>query len=127
MTSQGLLDEILTNRQGIYSLLKRDKVLIGMLLGYGEQNAIYVSRKEHILEGLDQHTPPFLPNNLIKKEYDLEFLPLLPSFGFNRLEDELNSLEEQTVMSSRKLVVDSPRFILDGKKVYRTTQRSLRR
>ncbi|MDP1834893.1 MAG: FKBP-type peptidyl-prolyl cis-trans isomerase [Chlamydiales bacterium] len=111
VTSQTLLDELLSNHQTIYSLLKGNKVLIGIVLGYGPQNSLYVGRKENIQEAMEEEVPPFLANTLVKQEFNQEFLPFSPTFGFTSVADEINNFEQQTTTSSPKLITESPQFI----------------
>jgi hypothetical protein len=110
-TSQSLLKAVLSNKQTFYSLLKGNKVLIGIILGYGKQNSLYVSRKEFIQDALEENTPPFLPNNQINKEFSHEFLPFDPSFDFSSISQEFNFLQNQTTTSSPQLISESPQFI----------------
>ena len=60
MTAQDLSKKILDDDQTYYSLLKKDKVLIGNILGFGMQNSLYGSRIENIQEAIDEESsPPF--------------------------------------------------------------------
>jgi len=60
VTAEGLLEQLTNPRETFYSVLKDDKVLIGILLGFGPQNAIHVSRLENLEEMLySAETPPF--------------------------------------------------------------------
>ncbi len=111
VTSQALLDALLSNRQTFYSLLKGDKVLIGKLLGYGEQNSLYIARKENIQEAMDEDVPPFQSASLIRQDYNEEFLPFSPSFSFKSIGDEINTLQSQTTTSSTKLITQTPQFV----------------
>lgn len=45
---QGLLAKLTDPQETFHGVLKDDKVLIGILLGFGTQNSIYVSRMENL-------------------------------------------------------------------------------
>lgn len=122
VSSQSLLDALLSNQQTLYSLLKGDKVLIGIVLGYGKQNALYISRMENIQEAMDEDTPPFLPNVLTQLESNQEYLPFAPTFGFKSVTAEMNCIETQTTTSSPKLITKSPQFIFGWIKDSKSSQ-----
>lgn len=48
LTAENLLKELIEAKDQFYKVLKNDNVLLGILLGYGKQNALLVSRKELI-------------------------------------------------------------------------------
>lgn len=111
VTSENLLEALIANNQTFHSLFKDDKVLVGEVLGFGIQNSLYVSRIEDIQEAFEKETPPFIANALLVKEYEQEYLPLKPSFGFASVKEELNALEEKVKVSSEKLIQRNPEFI----------------
>ncbi|MDP1835527.1 MAG: FKBP-type peptidyl-prolyl cis-trans isomerase [Chlamydiales bacterium] len=123
VSSQTLLDALLSNRQTLYSLLKGDKVLIGIILGYGKQNALYISRMENIQEAMDEDVPPFLPNAIMQLKSSQEYLPFSPAFGFKSVLDEMNALERLTTTSSPKLITKSPQFIFGWIKDSKNSQK----
>ncbi len=108
VTADTLL-EALCSGQTYHSLLKGDKVLIGTILGFGERNALYVSRIENLDE--TSETPPFLNAKRVKREYENEFLPYEASFGFESVKEEVEVLVEEVTMPSGNLVEQSPQFV----------------
>ncbi len=118
ITPQILLDELTSPDKPFHSTLKNDKVLIGILLGFGAKNALIVSRIENIYDTLfSEETPPKLPRflkmnltNNLQKELLLyargtieKSTILIPSIGFNSLDDEANYLSSCVTISSEKL------------------------
>ena len=86
LSAESLLNALLTAQDQFYTILKNDRVLLGILLGYGEQNALLVSRKELISEQIDQF--PLLS----KKQTP-------PSIGFVSLTEEYETLKKTTALS----------------------------
>ncbi len=111
VTSNNLLDALISNSQTFHSLLKDDKVLIGEILGFGIQNSLYVSRMENIQEAFETNIPPFLHCESIVQQYEHEYLPFPPSFGFKSANAELNNFQEKVTLSSEKLTQKNPEFI----------------
>ena len=109
VTADSLLEAL--GKQTYHSLLKGDKVLIGEILGFGEQNALYVSRIENLEEACDQDVPPFLNAGVLVREYPDEHLPYAPGFGFTSITEELEALQEKVSFPSEKLVRLSPEFV----------------
>ncbi len=105
------------------STLHEDKVLIGLILGYGRENALYVSRMEYISAYLNAAGD--IPFKCTKKSPEDQlrgfllpppenlyaFKIVTPSCGFQTLEEELNELESQIKVSSEKLETSIPNFI----------------
>lgn len=111
VTSDKLLEALISPGQAFHSVLKGDKVLIGETLGFGVQNALYISRLEEIQEALEKDTPPFKQAEKLVKEFAHEFLPFEPSFGFKSFKQEVSTLEDQVEVASEKLLQKSPEFI----------------
>jgi hypothetical protein len=106
-----LLMAFTSDKLAYHSLLRGDKVLIGEVLGFGTQNALYVSRIENIEERLDQDSPPFLKIQDLIREYPDEHLPFEPGFGFQSITQELLTLQDDLSFPSEKLTQSSPEFI----------------
>ncbi len=111
VSPESLLSALSSEKVTYHSLLKGDKVLIGEILGFGTQNALYVSRIENIEEALDQEIPPFLNIQTIVREYPHEHLPFEPGFGFNSVRQELEVLHTKVTLPSKKLISSSPEFV----------------
>jgi FKBP-type peptidyl-prolyl cis-trans isomerase len=127
VTPMALLNQLTDSNNSFHSILKNDKVLIGILLGYGTQNSLYVSRIENIEEELlapDQ--PPF--KSLLSRLEVLrpEHKELLlfrrspsctkypeqqPGFGHATLNEEIKDLGKKIDISSLKLAQQSPPFM----------------
>jgi len=110
-SSQDLLNALLSNTYGFHSLLKNDKVLVGKILGFGIQNSLYVSRMENIQEAFEKDEPPFLHCESLMQQYEHEYLPYAPSFGFKSISEELNDFQGKITLSSEKLAHNNPEFI----------------
>lgn len=111
ITSQKLLNALVYENEPFHALLKYDKVLIGILLGFGTQNSLYVSRMENILEASSKENPPFFPPDLINQEYQKEYQPFPPSFGFKTIQDEIKEYSKKITLSSSSLTEKKPNFI----------------
>jgi hypothetical protein len=111
ITPNSLVDTLLSKGQTYCTLLKENKVLTGEILGFGTQNSLYGSRIENIQEALEKDIPPFLHNQSLIQEYNQEYLPFPPSFGFKSLKEELNDLQEKMTLSSENLTQKNPAFI----------------
>jgi FKBP-type peptidyl-prolyl cis-trans isomerase len=129
ITPERLLEAILSSEHSFFEIFKYDRVLIGIVLGYGVQNSLYQSRKENIFGDLIHagDLPPFTPyTNLYPNEsqtddllfYEKNFLTfwgkerryLTPSYGYTSLQEELNDLKKKMQTSSPKLQ-QIPNFI----------------
>lgn len=97
LTAEGLLKELIGTKEQFYQILKHDNVLLGILLGYGTQNALLISRKESISDAFtsDHHENfPFLPKAVAQSKK--------PSIGFGSIANEYKAIKTLTA-SSRKL------------------------
>lgn len=123
VSAQGLLDKLTNPKETFHSVLKNDKVLVGILLGYGTQNSIYVSRLENIEEMLlSSEIPPF-QSPLTKSRRELQHIALMknfrkpdnrklePSFGHASIDQEIHTLLDQLDVSSQTLAQNNPPFI----------------
>lgn len=138
ITPDSLLTTFIESQKPFISLLNYDKVLIGIVLGYGVQNALHVSRNEEIQEiAFSYDVPPFSPKvNSCLREKEKEillFFPTvaeeervsefeetvskkiynkkLPSFGFNSLKEEQQFLSNKIRYSSQCLQEEEANFI----------------
>jgi FKBP-type peptidyl-prolyl cis-trans isomerase len=116
LTSDELLEEF--NKKDFFSTLKDDDVLIGILLGFGVDNCLWISRAEAIRGELDPPTiklPKLSPNYPFferKRQYSLfKDDALKPSIGYSSLQEELEDLNRQIEFASPCLEKYSPRLI----------------
>ncbi|MDP1608769.1 MAG: hypothetical protein Q8L98_05600 [Chlamydiales bacterium] len=78
ITPSALLDQFIREKKPLLSVLNEDRTLTGIVLGYGAQNALHVSRLENLMEFSSQYSP---------------------SFGFATIQDEMDVLsKEETVL-----------------------------
>jgi peptidylprolyl isomerase len=132
-----LLESLLSARD-FDSVLKGDRVLIGIILGFGTYNAIVGSRSENIRDSLisSADIPPIESKltqapQLTQNEKDFLFFSssealskqsqVYPSFGFSSLEEEFNFLEDRTDLSPPSLRQE-PAFIFGYVKDDRQSQ-----
>ena len=111
VSPEALFSALTAEKVTYHSLLKGDRVLIGEMLGFGTQNALYISRIENIEEALEQENPPFLNVRAIVREYPDEYLPFEPGFGFKSVLQELDFLQKKVTFPSQKLINSSPEFV----------------
>ena len=111
VTPQKLLEELVCEDQPFHALLKYDKTLIGIILGFGTENSLYASRVENIYEASLKENIPFLSPNLVQKEFDQEYLPFPPTFGFKTTNEEFETLFGKMSISSPKLNQEKPCFV----------------
>jgi len=104
VTAEKLLKDLLDPSKDFISVLKNDDVLIGILLGFGTNNALYVSRSEQISGSIFRREKGIiLPSLQIDDIKASE-----PSFGYHSVEEELEDLYARSVLSSRNLSEQSP-------------------
>lgn len=130
ITPENILSSLQSQELSFFELLKYDRVLIGIVLGYGTQNALWKSRKENIAyDGMPaQDEPPFRSNTVfctdafVKEEllfckakrnvkWSKERCFLNPTYGFSSLHEEEKAIEEKMSTSSQKLRENLPTFI----------------
>ena len=125
-TPQTLLKKIENGKESFSNIFQDNKVLMGIVLGYGTQNALSVSRAEYIEQFLykkDQKVSTILPyTNLEHKkryrlyrtqEYDLNYWESMqgkPSFGYDDLLQELQALRKDTKTTIKEYQKDSPKI-----------------
>lgn len=88
LTADSFLDQILQKEKGFYEAIKCNKLILGILLGYGTQNSLIVSREEDLSCELNDERIifPF-------KDYETFIASQRsPSLGFNSLDDESKAL-----------------------------------
>lgn len=92
LTAESLLEQLISPSTDFYAVLKNDKVLVGILLGFGANNALFVNREELLREHSDVPTH------------------LTPSFGYSSLEEEAQDLKQKVASSSQRLEKYYPRL-----------------
>ena len=124
-TPEGFFDQISNPKNRFHTILKNDKVLIGIILGFGTQNALYVSRAELIEDALWKEQLPlkskfssiqgarkeFLKRLFLKLESEPEKVSIKPSFGHVSLDSELAQLCKKIEICSKKLAQNQPPFM----------------
>ncbi|MFZ4773202.1 MAG: FKBP-type peptidyl-prolyl cis-trans isomerase [Chlamydiia bacterium] len=105
LTAESLLNQLIQTNNNFYDVLRDDNVLLGILLGYGTQNALTVSRKEKIENAFFYDCIEDFPFISRRDRMAKEVLPKMqierPSLGFTTLYNETKSLK--TTVVSRKL------------------------
>lgn len=127
-TAESLLVNLCSSNSSFFSTLSFNKILMGIVLGFGVDNAIYKSRLEVIEEALSQEERPPLARRSSRAGITLStdnypalgfLIPLKgnetrPSFGFENLSKERNALQEQIASSTVLMVRSSPTIPLFG-------------
>jgi FKBP-type peptidyl-prolyl cis-trans isomerase len=117
VTANKLLQEMKNTEQDLFSFLRNDKVLIGILLGFGVENSLYVGRSEQIQEALSSHGISKKPSSHINfvrnKKFILpfEYSPIPPSLGYLSLANELDVINNKIDIASVALESYSPKLI----------------
>jgi FKBP-type peptidyl-prolyl cis-trans isomerase len=105
LTAESLLQELIEAKDQFYNVLKADNVLLGILLGYGKQNALLVARKEYLSDAfaIDRKEDfPFLAKALRMHNHRLpKAQQKRPSLGFASLAEESIALKKRTSISRR--------------------------
>lgn len=114
VSPEGLLAKLVDPEMDFASVFQEDKVLIGIVLGFGTKNALYGSREENIelflseTESLPFKPLPLRPQNMGgKKSTVRRSLGASPSFGHVSLQEELDYLRK-ALFVSKELVNTSP-------------------
>lgn len=123
ITSQQLLEALTSKEHTFESVLKGNKVLVGILLGFGAQNSLYGNRAESIGEFLKKEFPPFLLGETLIQEYPQAYIPVEPGLGFISAKEELQQIEDQLAVSSAKLLKEDPQFVFGWLRDLETNQR----
>ena len=146
VTPENLLKAITSPHNTFATVLKTDKVLIGILLGFGAENSIYHSRLENIEEACvhSPDIPPFQCRlNLISELKDMysDILlftqsgrwchavsdnTLIPSFGFNTIQEEFCTLGNEIESFSETLNNSDPPFCFGRVKNRAETQQFIK-
>ena len=103
LTAESLLQQLIHAKDDFYKVLKDDNVLLGILLGYGTQNSLLVSRAEFIRDAFERREDfPFISriaqrgSSLLPKSAHKK-----PSLGVASLVEEEKLIKEKTVVSRR--------------------------
>lgn len=111
LTAESLLKELAEAKNGFYKVLKDDNVLLGILLGYGKQNSLLVSRKELICDAFSDDQKEIFPFIAKTERFKYTKLPKIqenrPSIGFNSLVEERETIKKLVVTSTRLKPFDS--------------------
>ena len=111
-----LFEKLMDPKESFASTFKDNRVLIGIVLGFGTQNALYVSREENIEESLEKKEKlPFrsvMDRSKENKKWGATDwkTAAAPGFGHSSLKDELDHLNE-TLFVSKDLVEKQPLLI----------------
>lgn len=96
LTAEGLLEELLRNGDRFYETLQYNELLLGVLLGYGTQNALVVSREEQLKGGIYKGIECFP----FKDDEVFATFNKIPSIGFSSVEEEYQTLYHLTQLST---------------------------
>lgn len=119
LTADQLLDEFKSNKKDFFSILNDDNILIGILLGFGLENSLYVGRSEQILENFYEEKKICSHNwiTCANSRKDKNFIPpliyskLQPRLGYQSLEQEKKALDDKIKFSSIALTKYAPQLI----------------
>lgn len=135
-----LLNQLTDPNEKFHSVLKNDKVLIGILLGFGVQNSLYASRIENLEEAVfSPEQPPlnrkiakfgemehlFAKRLLIRNSINRNSVSIDPSFCFDSVSNELRDLSQKLELSSPKLAQNHPQFIFGRLKDDKETEKMI--
>ncbi len=138
ITPLELLAQLTNPDNNFHAVLKNDKVLIGILLGFGTQNSLYVSRIENLEEALMcNEQPPFISQHSkisdIRPDYQEMLLlskgswknanSLEASYGYHSPKEEMLTLCKKIDVSSLKLANQTPNFVFGRLKEDRETDK----
>lgn len=104
VTPQSLLEQFKKPKENFGSILHEDRVLNGIILGYGTQNALYGSRNEYVSEHLaygKEQVPKLIRHNQLHlvTNRDCAIKNSCPSFGFSSLEQEQKALNKDSFVT----------------------------
>lgn len=91
LTAESLLSQLIKNQSEFWDVLKNNEALIGILLGYGSNNALVYSRSVDIGRNLSPNEEAFPFLRRVQREK--------PSLGFSSLEEEKIALRGMMVGS----------------------------
>lgn len=101
LTPNRFFEQLIDPKESFSSLFKDDKVLIGILLGFGTQNALHVGREENVSEELFRNKHP-------SSQQGFRSVGETPSFGFSSLDEELKQLNEGLYNSNQLVPTSFP-------------------
>lgn len=115
ITPSLLLKELTNSETTFSTVLKNDKVLIGILLGYGTQNALFHAKLEGSQE-IASLTEKLIPSkDLIPRQY-----PILPLFGCLEKDKETTALLASYDHTHQKIrqLLESEDFLSDALNIF---------
>ena len=89
-----ILDQIVNRDPIFFEMFHKNEQMMGVLLGYGTNNAKLYARKVELWNGLGKVEHRGITYRV--KPKNLTYKAIRPSFGFNSLEDELRFLDKKT-------------------------------
>lgn len=103
LTAETLLQKLLDAKDDFYQVFKDDNVLFGILLGYGTENALLISREEALCcsrASNQKEEFPFL-SYLVRVDRPGEFKNQLqrPSFFFSTISEEIEAINKRVASS----------------------------
>lgn len=111
LTAESLLDELIRKKDQFYQVLKNDNVLLGVLLGYGKQNALLISREECLSDAFASDQIEDFPLISRKDRMQKHVLPNIqlkrPSIGNWSLAEEIEAIKKRAVVSRSLRPFDS--------------------
>ncbi len=135
--------QIIESSQSLYSLLKEDRVLIGIVLGYGAYNSLMHARVEFLQNCCNvEDTPPYFRRNFFKFDdlnahtYQMfclspfSHMPIISSSntiqntsrGFCELKEECKVISSNHIDLPHALLNQKPQFIFSSYKSPETNQ-----
>jgi len=137
VTPEGLLDKLTCPKESFHSVLKKDEVLIGIILGFGTQNSLRGARFENIQKKLVAAEELPFKNAVYNQENGLKLCKHLLiqtgafragsshldlGFSYNSLKEEFDGLFQQMEVSSEKLSSERPYFIFGRLKEHKESE-----
>jgi FKBP-type peptidyl-prolyl cis-trans isomerase len=113
VTAKALLNKLTgpNSNEGMNSVLKNNKVLIGIVLGFGVKNALLVNRQELISAALFKYRIDLDSEDVSRFDEILQQDPSLEiSFDNPSLFNEFKDLDERICLSSKCLEMECPRL-----------------
>lgn len=114
ITAKNLVEDFTNPEKGFMEITKYNRTLIGIVLGYGTDNSLLVSREEDLSQYLNSFEDIPLNSKKTRESQDknwdkeLEKLervtslfrgdPLLPKYGYSSLQSELQDLKSKTTV-----------------------------
>lgn len=94
VTSQSLLNQFLDPAQSLSSIFHEDRVLTGIILGYGMQNALHGSRLEYLHEHLNAKV------SILENQKNSGTINNSPSFGFSDIQEEADCFKNEMFITT---------------------------